>query len=131
MSGPAEVVAQAPVITQESGESLANRRALRNARIRAGSFIALAVIAFLWASSSFGVTAKFSFWLQQRGGDSADLVTTVGVLWVAAGLASILVGVLQLVRGATFRWRRWLLLVIAPWVLATLGALINGKTATM
>ncbi|HEX2625562.1 MAG TPA: ABC transporter permease [Candidatus Limnocylindrales bacterium] len=131
MSEPTVVAAHASAAQPESGDSLSDRRALRAARIRAVAFILIGVIALLWASSSFGVTAKFSFWLQERGGASADLVTTVGVLWVAAGVASIVVGVLQLVRGASFRWRRWLLVVIAPWVAATLGALINGKTATM
>ena len=115
----------------ESGEGLAARRALRDARLRGIALAALALIAAYFASSAFGVTATFSFWIQAQGGDAAVIETTVGMLWVIAAIASGIVAALQLVRGAGFRWRPWLLVVIAPWLVATLAALLNGKPATM
>ncbi|HET7181807.1 MAG TPA: ABC transporter permease, partial [Candidatus Limnocylindrales bacterium] len=35
------------------------------------------------------------------------------------------------VGGAAFRWRRWLALVIAPWIAALLANILDGKTATL
>ncbi len=121
----------AAVTAIDTGEGLAARRALRDARIRGIAFAIVAVIAVLFAPSAFGVAAKFSFWIQEQGGEAAIIETTVGLLWVLAAIGSAVVAVLQLLRGAAFRWRRWLLLVIAPWIVATLAALLNGKPATM
>lgn len=115
----------------ESGEGLAARRALRAARIRGIAFAFLAVVAAYFATSSFGISAVFKFWLQEQGGDTATIETTVGILWVIAAAASALVAALQLIRGASFRWRRWLLVLIAPWLVATLANILNGKEAIL
>ena len=114
-----------------SGEGLAARRALRDARIRGIAFAGIGVLAFYYASRSFDTAAQFSFWVDKQGGDSAMLVTTVGLMWVVAGIASGLVGILQLIRGAAFRWRPWLIVLVAPWVAATLASLLSGKPANL
>ena len=113
------------------GEGLAARRALRNARIRAATFIGTALLALYSASSTFGTSAEFSFWIDKQGGQSASLQTSVGVLWTVAAIVSGIVGVMQLVRGAGFRWRPWLLLLIAPWIAAVLAELLGGKPAVL
>ena len=112
-------------------EGLAARRALRNARIRGATFVALALVAFGLASTSFQTPALFSFWIDRQGGESANLGTNVGVLWIVAGLASGLVGFLQLVKGAEFRWRPWLLLLVVPYVAVILAALLEGTPANL
>ena len=114
-----------------SGEGLAARRALRGARIR-GAVIAVAgLIAVGFASSTFGVPAEFKLWIHEQGGDAATIVTTVGVLWVIAAIGSGVVAALQLVRGASLRWRRWLFVVIGPWLLALFANLLAGKPAIL
>ena len=115
----------------ETGEGLAARRALRAARIRAVAFAVFAVIAAALAPAGFAVAAAFSFWIQRQGGEAAVLETSVGLLWVLAAIGSAIVAILQLVRGAAFRWRRWLLVLIAPWLIALLAALLAGKPAIM
>ena len=113
------------------GEGLAAKRALRNSRIRGIAFLALGVLAFALASGSFAVEALFRFNLYNTGSDRFVLSTTVGVLWLISGLAAALVGGLQIWRGATFRWRPWLLVLLAPFVFATFGSLLDGTTANL
>jgi len=121
------VAAAAPI----SGEGLAARRALRDARIR-GVVIGLAgLLALLLASSTFGVPAEFMLWIHEQGGDAATIETTVGVLWVTAAIGSGIVAALQLIRGASLRWRPWLFVVIAPWLLALFANLLGGKAAIL
>ena len=57
-------------------------------------------------------------------------MTTVGLLWLVAAVATGVVAVLQL-RSTSFAWRRWLLVVIAPWIAALLGNLLDGKPAVL
>ena len=114
-----------------SGEGLAARRAQRGARIRGVVFVALGILAFYFATGSLDVATTFSFWVDRPGGDLASINPSVGLLWLITGLAAGLVGVLQYLRGAAFRWRMWLLLVIAPAIAATLAALLAGKSANL
>ena len=113
-----------------AGEGLAARRALRAARVRGVAFLAVALLAAYYATGTFGIAAKFSFWVDQQGGEQATLSTSVGVLWVAAALATAIVGVLQL-RSPAFAWRRWLILPMAPWIAAVLADLLDGKAAIL
>jgi Uncharacterized ABC-type transport system, permease component len=121
----------AAVAVPATGEGLVARRALRDARIRGVAFAAVGLLAFYYASQSLDTAAHFSFWIDEQGGDSALIDTSVGILWIFAGFTSGLIGVLQLLRGAAFRWRPWLLLLIAPWVAAVLGAVLAGKAANL
>jgi general nucleoside transport system permease protein len=113
------------------GEGLAARRALRSARIRGISFVLLALVAAYFASVSFNVPAKFSVWIHAQGGEAAVLESSVGVLWVIAAAASAIVAALQLMRGAAFSWRRWLLVLIAPWLFALFANLLAGTPAIL
>jgi simple sugar transport system permease protein len=123
-------VTAAAVAAGAQPEGLAARRALRNSRLRALGFGLFAVLAAYVASRTFDVTAQFSFWIDKQGGESAKLSTSVGALWVVAAIATGVVAILQL-RGAEFRWRRWLLVAIAPWIAALIGTLLAGKPAVM
>jgi general nucleoside transport system permease protein len=114
-----------------TGEGLAARRALRDARIRGIAFCLVTAAAIVLALRGFSVAATFSFWLQERGGDALTIQTTVGVVWIFAAVGSAIVAVLQLMRGSTFRWRPWLGLVIGPWVAALLANILGGKTAVL
>ena len=114
-----------------SGEGLAARKALRDSRFRGVAFAVFGILAFYYASRSFDTAATFSFWLNQAGGETLPVETTVGLLWVIAGVAAGAVGILQLVKGASLRWRPWLGVVVAPWIVAILGALLNGKSANL
>jgi general nucleoside transport system permease protein len=124
-----ETPASAASTAVPQGEGLAARRALRDSRIRGVAFIVIGLLAFGAASSSFQTAAVFQFRLAPTGQERAELLTTVGLLWMVAGVASGLVGVLQLWRGATFRWRPWLLVMLGPFVFAILAQLLSGKTA--
>ncbi len=121
----------AAVSITPSGEGLAARRALRNARIRAVVFLALGLLTIYFATRSFDTPALFSFWIQKRGGDAFKIATTVGLIAILAAVAAFAVGVLQFLRGAAFRWRPWLLLLIGPYIALALAALLNGTPATM
>ena len=56
----------------------------------------------------------------------------VGLLWIVTGVVTGVTGILQLVRGAAFPWRRIARWSSCPfWVVATLAALLVGKPANM
>ena len=112
-------------------DSTAARSARRSARIRGVVLAAMGLLAFQLAISTMETTAKFSFWIDKQGGTPFQLQTTVGLLWIATGLVTGATGVWQLYRGASFRWRRMLAVIIPLWVIATLAALLDGKTANL
>jgi simple sugar transport system permease protein len=117
--------------TVPHGEGLAARKAQRDARIRGAVFAALGLVSLYFASTAFSTPALFRFWLQRQGGDSLDIATSVGVLWMIAGALAGLIGLLQLVRGAAFRWRPWLLVILFPYVAVVLATLLNGTPAIL
>ncbi|HSL75960.1 MAG TPA: ABC transporter permease [Candidatus Limnocylindrales bacterium] len=114
-----------------TGEGLAARRAVRDARLRGIAFIALTLLAAYAAMRSLETPAHFSFWIDRQGGASAKIDTTVGVLWLIAALACGIVAIQQFARGAAFRWRPWLFLIVAPIVVATFATLLNGTAASL
>jgi general nucleoside transport system permease protein len=114
-----------------TGEGLAARRALRNARIRGVAFLGFAILAFYYASRGFETAAAFSFWISEQGGETATLQTSVGVLWLGAVITTVLAAVLQLLRGALFRWRPWLIIIVIPWVVAIFADLLAGQPANL
>ncbi|MEO7229253.1 MAG: ABC transporter permease, partial [Candidatus Limnocylindrales bacterium] len=69
--------------------------------------------------------------IDKQGGESAQMETSVGVLWIVAGLASGGVGIAQFLRGTEFAWRRWMLVLLAPFVAAILAALLDGTAANL
>jgi len=110
---------------------LAARRATRDARVRALAFAAFGLLAIYLGIQGGGTPATFSFWITEQGGESVQLETSVNVLWVVAGVVSLFVAVLQVVRGASLRWRPWLLLLVWPWVVAVLATVLDGKPANL
>lgn len=114
-----------------TGEGLAARKALRSARVRGAVFAVFGLLAFSLASGSFDTPALFSFWINEQGGESFTLETSVGMLWLIAGVASAVVGTLQLVRGPSFAWRRWLLPPMVPWIAALLASALAGKPVNL
>lgn len=114
-----------------TGEGLAARRAIRDARLRGLAFIGLTVFAAYVAMRTLETPAHFSFWIDRQGGASAKVDTTVGVLWLIAALACGVVAIQQLARGASFRWRPWLFLIVAPFVASTFATLLNGTAASL
>ncbi|MFL5685335.1 MAG: ABC transporter permease [Chloroflexota bacterium] len=121
----------AVVLAGASEMGTAARQALRAARIRGVIMAALGIVAFGAARDAFGTPATFAFWVDKQGGELASFSTSVGALWVLTGLVTGASGIAQLVRGADFRWRRTLLIIIPVWVAAVLGALLAGKTANL
>ena len=60
-----------------------------------------------------------------------SIETSVGVLWLLAGVVAGALGIAQLVRGASFPWRRSLILLIPIWIAAILADLLDGRAANM
>ena len=121
----------AAVITSGGDIGTAARQALRAARIRGVLLAALGLLALNAARTAFDTPATFSFWVDRQGGTPFAITTTVGVLWILAGVVTGAAGIAQLVRGAAFPWRRALLVIIPAFIAAILAALLEGKPAQM
>jgi ABC-type uncharacterized transport system permease subunit len=126
------MTAATPTIGQVVEEvSAAERKALRAARIRGVILAALGVVALQLAVNSLDTPAVISFWIDKQGGSSLSIQTTVGVLWIITGVVTGLTGIIQLVRGASFPWRRMLLVVLPSWIITALAAMLVGKPANL
>jgi general nucleoside transport system permease protein len=126
------MTAATPAVDKVAGEtSVAERKALRAARIRGVVLAALGLFAIQLSFNTMEVAATFSFWITRQGGDALSIGTTVGIIWILTGVITALTGIGQLVRGAAFPWRRMLLVIVPFWVVAALAALLAGKTANM
>ena len=123
--------AATPVNAIQPAASEAERRALRFARIRGIVFALLGVIALGFASNTLSSQVTFRFWLQEQGGAAWEIQAAAGVLWILAGVVAGVTGLVQLWRGASLSWRRWLALVLPFWIAATIGTLLSGKPATL
>jgi general nucleoside transport system permease protein len=116
-------------VTVEVGA--AERKTLRAARIRGVVFAALGLFALQLSLNTLDTPAVFSFWVDRQGGSSLSIPTTVGLLWIITGVVTGVTGVLQLARGASFRWRRTLLVVLPFWIITVLAAMLAGKPANL
>ena len=121
----------AAVVTTGGDIGTAARQALRTARIRGVLLAAIGLLALNAARTAFDTPATFSFWVDRQGGTPFAITTTVGVLWLLAGVVTGAAGIAQLVRGATFPWRRALLVIIPAFIAAILAALLEGRAAQM
>ncbi len=126
-----EPLAAAPIQGMHAAQGLAARRALRDARIRGVVLAAVGLVLLYAAAGAFATPALFSFWIDRQGGQSAELKTSVGVLWMIAGVGTGVVGMLQLIRGTAFPWRQWLLVLMLPFLAALLAAALNGTSANL
>jgi ABC-type uncharacterized transport system permease subunit len=126
------MTAATPTFEQVTVEvSAADRKALRAARIRGVVLAALGVVALQASISTLNTPAVFSFWIDKQGGQVMTVQTTVGLLWIITGVLTGMTGILQLVRGPSFRWRRMLLVVLPFWILTALAALLVDKPANL
>lgn len=126
------MTAATPTVEQVKTElSAAERKALRSARIRGVILAALGLFALQLSFNTLTVPATFSFWIAKQGGDAMTLATQVGYIWIATGVLTTILGILQLVKGASFPWRRALLLLVPFWIVGALAGLLAGKTANM
>jgi general nucleoside transport system permease protein len=116
-------------VTVEVGA--AERKALRTARIRGVVLAALGLFALQLSLNALDTPAVFSFWVDRQGGSSLSIPTTVGLLWIITGVVTGVTGVLQLARGASFPWRRTLLVVLPFWIITVLAAMLAGKPANL
>ena len=126
------MTAATPAVEEVTVEvSAAERKALRAARIRGVILAALGLLALQLSLSTLNTPAVFSFWVDKQGGTSASITTTVGLLWILTGAVTGISGVLQLVRGASFPWRRTLLVILPFWIITLLAALLVDKPANL
>jgi general nucleoside transport system permease protein len=121
----------AAAVTTGSDMGTAARQALRASRIRGVVMAAIGLLALNAARTAFDTPATFSFWVDRQGGTPLAITTTVGVLWLLAGVVTGAAGIAQLVRGAAFPWRRALLVIIPLFIAAILAALLEGRAANM
>jgi simple sugar transport system permease protein len=126
------MTAASPTFDESTVEvSAAERKALRAARIRGASLAVLGLFALQLSINSLDTPAVFTFWIDKQGGSAATISTTVGLLWIITGLVTGLTGIVQLVRGPSFAWRRMLLVILPLWIIATLATLLVDKPANM
>jgi simple sugar transport system permease protein len=126
------MTAATPTVEQVVVEtSAAERKATRAARIRGVILSALGLVALQFSITTLDTPATFSFWIDKQGGSLASVTTTVGLLWILTGVVTGVTGILQLVRGASFPWRRTLILIIPFWIIAALAALLVDKPANL
>jgi ABC-type uncharacterized transport system permease subunit len=121
-----------PTFTPVATElGVAERKALRNARIRGATLAVIGLLSFAVATGLMESAATFSFWIDKQGGTPFVIETTAGLLWILTGIAFGTVGLLQLVRGTSFRWRRSLVILLPILIAAVLGTLLTGKVANL
>jgi len=126
------VTAATPTFTEVTGEEgSADRKALRAARIRGVIVALVGLFALQLSIGAFETPATFSFWIDKQGGNALALSTSVGLIWIATGVLTTLIGIAHFVRGASFQWRRMLLVMVPFWVVGALATMLAGKTANM
>ncbi|MEY4388964.1 MAG: hypothetical protein RLZZ432_683 [Chloroflexota bacterium] len=105
--------------------------ALRGARIRAVLFALFALLALAAVPGAGSAVATFSFWVDTVGGSDAAFSYPVAATWFLAGGVMAAIAALQLRRGAGFHWRRGIGIVAPLYVVAIVGALLNGTAANL
>ena len=126
------MTAASPVVAPIASDlGVAERKSLRAARIRGVVVAAVGLLCLRLATETMDTLATFSLWIDQQGGSAATLETSSGVYWIVAGVAAGLIGILQLVRGSSFPWRRSLFILLPLLIAAILGTLLAGKPANL
>ncbi len=110
---------------------IADRKALRNAKLRAAIFLALGIGSFGAAVSLLESPSTFSFWIDRQGGTPLTIETSAGLLWIITGVVAGVVGIVQFIKGTAFPWRLALALILPVLIFAVLGTLLSGKVANM
>ena len=121
----------APASAMLGAISAADRRAQRAAKLRGVIFAVLGVVALGFASNTGASEVTFRFWLHEQGGSAFEFSEAASFLWLLAGVATGLGGLVQLWRGARVSWRRWMALALPFWITAIIGTLLAGKPAVL
>ena len=100
-------------------------------RVRAGLFAVFTLISVAITFGSAGVEGKFEFWVDKVGGTDIAFSVPVVLLWALVTFGFGAMAALQLVRGASFRWRLALGIISPFLVFALLARLLDGTTANL
>jgi simple sugar transport system permease protein len=128
----AKTVTSAPAKrTVSVGDGADAQQQLVASRVRAGLFAVFTLISVAITSGSAGVEGKFEFWVDKVGGTDIAFSVPVVLLWALVTFGFGAMAALQLVRGASFRWRLALGIISPFLVFALLARLLDGTTANL
>ena len=128
----AKTVTSAPAKrTVSVGDSADAQQQLVASRVRAGLFAVFTLISVAITSGSAGVEGKFEFWVDKVGGTDIAFSVPVVLLWALVTFGFGAMAALQLVRGASYRWRLALGIISPFLVFALLARLLDGTTANL
>lgn len=128
----AKTVTSAPAKRSVSvGDGADAQQQLVASRVRAGLFAVFTLISVAITSGSAGVEGKFEFWVDKVGGTDIAFSVPVVLLWALVTFGFGAMAALQLVRGASFRWRLALGIISPFLVFALLARLLDGTTANL
>ena len=128
----AKTVTSAPAKRPVSvGDGADAQQQLVASRVRAGLFAVFTLISVAITSGSAGVEGKFEFWVDKVGGTDFAFSVPVALLWALVTFGFGAMAALQLVRGASFRWRLALGIISPFLVFALLARLLDGTTANL
>ena len=113
------------------GDGADAQQQLVASRVRAGLFAVFTLISVAITSGSTGVEGKFEFWVDKVGGTDIAFSVPVVLLWALVTFGFGAMAALQLVRGASFRWRLALGIISPFLVFALLARLLDGTTANL
>ena len=113
------------------GDGAEAHQQLRASRIRASLFALFTLISLWITTSSAGVQSNFSLWADKIGGTNLPFSVPVDLLWGGVTLIFGLMALLQLIRGAAFKWRLAIGLISPLLVFALLARLLDGTTANL
>ena len=117
--------------TVSVGDGADAQQQLVASRVRAGLFAVFTLISVAITSGSAGVEGKFEFWVDKVGGTDIAFSVPVVLLWALVTFGFGAMAALQLVRGASFRWRLALGIISPFLVFALLARLLDGTTANL
>lgn len=113
------------------GDGADAQQQLVASRVRAGLFAVFTLISVAITFGSAGVEGKFEFWVDKVGGTDIAFSVPVVLLWALVTFGFGAMAALQLVRGASFRWRLALGIISPFLVFALLARLLDGTTANL
>ena len=130
-SGKAPAPSKRRATSRVTGTSNEANKNLAAARVRVVLFAAFAAFSVWVTAGAWGLDGTFSFWADRVGGTETSFTISIGPLWAAITIAFVVAAALQLVRGADFRWRLALGLILPLMVFGILARLLGGTTANL
>jgi len=113
------------------GDGVDAQQQLVASRVRAGLFAVFTLISVAITFGSTGVEGNFEFWVDKVGGTDIAFSVPVVLLWALVTFGFGAMAALQLVRGASFRWRLALGIISPFLVFALLARLLAGTPANL